>query len=472
MVVVGAGTAGCVLAARLTENPDRNVCLLEAGPDYGLLADGRWPAEILDARALPLTHDWRPAGDDIRTLGGRLVGGSSAVNASMGLVGSPAAYDEWGPEWSFDRLRPHLDRAKGELRVATTYTEGPAPFHVAFLEAAQDVGFPLLGDPNDPLQAVGVAPCPANVVDGRRWNAALAYLEQARARANLVVAGDTTVDRVLLEGNRAIGVLTADGRTIEATTVVLTAGAYFSPAILMRSGIGPEPELRGHGISLVEELPVGKRLLDHFGTGVGWEPSKRLHAETVAHELEAPLFQPHSVLKAASSRCPEGSWDIHIVPWTNRAADPTGAPNAYEASAAFFHMKPLSTGRVRLRSTVPSDPPLVERGYFSREEDMQVLVEAVEIVRAVAAAEPLAHLLEVELRPGQVEPERYVRDTIRTYYHPAGTCPLGEVVDTAARVLGIEGIVVADASIMPTIPRANTNLTTAAVAERIATSLA
>ncbi len=174
-------------------------------------------------------------GEDERSLGGRIVGGSSAVNACMVLRGSPADYDEWGTGWTYDELAPFLDRAEAELRTAPANTVRPAPFHRAFLEAARTVD-------------ADATPFPANVVDGTRWNAALAYLEPARARENLEIVDEALVDRVVLDGPGATGVICADGRMFEAKTVILTAGAYFSPAILLRSGIGP---------GLAVDLPVG-----------------------------------------------------------------------------------------------------------------------------------------------------------------------------------------------------------------------
>lgn len=465
VVIVGGGTAGCVLAARLSENPARSVCLVEAGPDYGPLSDGRWPAEILDAREMPFTHDWG-SGSDGRSLGARIIGGSSSHNACVVVAGSPSDYDEWGLDWDFAHIAPFLDRARSTLRTARRNTDRPAPFLTAFMDAAQAVGFPPLADPDDPSTPVGVASCPSNVDSGRRWNAAFAYLDDARGRPNLVVEAETLVDRVVLDSSTAQGVVCADGRRFDAQTVILTAGAYLSPTILMRSGIGPASQLQAHGIDVVEDLPVGDRLLDHCGTHVDLGLATDARAAMAALAAEEALYEHHAVLKAASSRCTPGSWDLHLLPW---CADRDGE---YGGAVIVFHMKPLSVGRLELRSPSPGDLPLVERGFLTREDDLATLVEGFELARTICATEPLRDLVDGELAPGERDTAAYVRETIRNYFHPAGTCPLGTVVDTHARVFGIDGLYVADASFMPTIPRANTNLTTAAIAERIAADFA
>src|SRR4051812_27841291 len=213
VVVAGGGTAGCVLAARLSEDPARTVCLVEAGPDYGPFAEGRWPVDIADAGRLAHSHDWGTGGEDQRSLGARIIGGCSSHNACMIMRGPPADYDAWGPGWTYAELAPFLERARAELRTGPANTERPAPLHVAFLEAAHTVGLPTL-TPEVFDDGVGVSPFPANAVDGVRWNTAFAYLDAARGRPNLGVLADALVDRVVLDGTRAVGLLLQDGRQV------------------------------------------------------------------------------------------------------------------------------------------------------------------------------------------------------------------------------------------------------------------
>jgi len=354
------------------------------------------------------------------------------------------------------------------LRVVSANTSEAAPLHVAFLESAGDAGFHMLDDPDDPAQPVGRATLPANVVEGTRWNAAFAYLDAARSRANLSVLAEAPVDRLVLDGTRAMGVLTAAGERIDAGAVVLAAGAYFTPAILLRSGVGPEDELSRHSIPVVQALPVGEALLDHHGTGIGWERTPVLDQEGADHVARTgPVFRPHSFVKTASTSCAPGSWDLHLLSWVSPSDDGSG----YEAGMSAFHMKPGSAGRVRLRSGEPAALPMVERGFLRDPGDLDVVVEGIELARELAAQRPLARLLGAEVAPGPERLPAYVRRTMRNYFHPAGTCGIGRVVDERGRVLGIDRLVVADASVMPTIPRANTNVTTVAIAERLAETI-
>ena len=468
VVVVGGGTAGCVIGSRLSEDLERTVCVIEAGPDYGPYIAAGWPADLLDPRGLTFTHDWGTGGEDERSLGACVIGGCSTHNACMAVAGTPEDYDEWGVAWAWANFAPYVSRARAMLRVCQANTTDPAPVHVAFLEAAEGFGLPFLDGADDPLKPAGAARLPVNVVEDTRWNTAFAYLDAARGRRNLTVLADTVVDRIVLNGDQAIGAITASGERIDADVVVLTAGAYFTPAILLRSGIGPEAELARHQIPLLAALPVGEVLLDHHGTGINWESDELLNRVTADHvRRTGSLYEPHAIVKAASSACDVGSWDLHLLSWTNAV----NGGDAYEASVGVFHMKPGSAGRLRLRSRDPRELPEVERGFLRDPSDMTTIVEGLKLTRALAEQTPLARLLGPEVAPADEPLDSYAQRTMRNYFHPAGTCGIGRVVDDSGRVLGIDRLFVADASIMPTIPRANTNLTTVAIAERLAEAI-
>ena len=404
VVVVGAGTAGCVLAARLSEESERTVCLLEAGPDYGPRAEGRWPADILDPRALAFSHDWGVGGEDDRSLGARIVGGSSAHNACMVIWGAPSDYDEWGGEWSFASFAPYLDRATACMCTTGANTDRPAPPHDAFVEAARQAGLPLLDAPNDPAQPVGVARLPANVVGGVRWSAAFSYLEPARGRDNLTVLGDTLVDRLVIDGGRCVGVQTADGQRIEAATVVLAAGAYFSPAILMRSGVGPASDLRRLGVEPVPTSPSASACSTI--TARRWAGSPRRRSTRRAPHTSPPPGRCSSRTRSSrlpAASCAPGTWDLMLLSWVT---PPTDDAARYAFTVGVFHMKPSSHGRLRLRSVDPRELPIVERGFFTDPADLPVVVEGIELARAIAGNEPLRRLLGTELRPGSRDLER------------------------------------------------------------------
>ena len=434
-LIVGGGSAGCVLAARLSEG-GRDVCLLEAGPDYGPYDNGRWPADILDARQLAFSHAWETEREDRSQLRARIMGGCSAHNACVVLAGAPSDYDEWGEGWSHATIAPYLERAERELRVRRFTDEELSPWHRAFAQAA----------------GADAIVHPVNDVGAVRWNTAFAYLDGARGRENLAIRADTLVDRVLLAGDRATGVATTGG-ALHAEHVVLAAGAYGSPGILLRSDIGPA---RG--------LPVGDGLIDHVGVGFGFEATDRLQREAAAFERDRPLYMAQVTIEARSSACAEDVCDLFLFP----ALDPPGE-EGYELSVAVFAIKPASRGRVRLASPDPRAPLAIDHGFLSDEGDVAVLVEGVDALRWLAADEAIRAYAAREARPGpDVAAERHVRETARGFFHPVGTCAIGAVVDGDGRVHGVEGLSVADASIMPSIPRANTNLSAIALAERLA----
>ena len=439
VLVLGGGTAGCVLASRLSEDANRSVCLVEAGPDYGPYDERRWPEDILDARRLALSHSWETDREDRSQLRARILGGCSAHNACVVLEGAPSDYDGWGHGWSHESISPYLDRARAQLRTRQLEHDELSPWHRAFADAAPDAI----------VHAV-------NSVGDVRWNAAFAYLDRARARPNLTILGDTLADRVLLDGTRATGAATSAG-DLAAEAVVLAAGAYGSPAILLRSGIGPE-----------QGLPVGEGLNDHVGVGLGFEATAAFHVETAAFAgAGGSMAMAQVTLPVRSSGCPEGVSDLFVFPAVDEAEG-----GGWEISSAVFAMKPLSRGSVRLRSSDPREPLAIDHGFLGDGRDADVLTEGVEALRALAATEPLSRYAAGETRPGaDVDAATHVRTAARGFFHPTGTCAIGRVVDGDGRVLGYESLRVADASIVPSVPRANTNLTVAAVAERLAESI-
>ena len=431
VLILGGGAAGCALAGRLSEKPDRSVCLVEAGPDYGHLSEGRWPADILDPRWLALeSHRWRQDDPEDRSQSrARVLGGCSAHNACVVLEGAPSDYD-WGPGWSYDEFAPHLRRAAETLQTHVLADEELTPWHRAFRDA---------GGADSIVH-------PVNIVDGVRWHSGFAYVDAARRRENLTILADTLVDRVLLEDGRATGAV-AGGKELRAEVVVVSAGAYGSPGILLRSGLG-------------EELPVGEGLVDHVGTGAGWEPTERLLAETTAHEAEHGLYMGQVTVAAQSRSCPPGVRDLFMFPALDVGP---------EISGAAFAMKPVSRGSVRLNGPDPETPLAIDHGFLRDGRDVEVLAEGFEKLRELAASNDVRPYVAGEVRPGpEVGAEEHVRATARGFFHPVGTCAIGRVLDERCGVLGLENLYVVDASAIPEIPSANTNLTTIALAERAA----
>jgi choline dehydrogenase len=487
-IVVGAGSAGAVVAARLSEGRNRRVLLLEAGPDLGRKA--QLPPQILDARCPTTDFDWGFRSDPERGARSlpraKLVGGCSATNAVFALRGSCTDYDEWAARgnagWSFEELLPFFRMLERDLDFSDEWhgDRGPIPVqrieldaleahHHAALEAAWALGHARVPDHNRP-GACGAGPLPRNAIDGVRVSTALAYLEPVRELANLSVRGDTLVDRVLVTGTRAEGVILADGERIEAEQVVLAAGAYGTPAILLRSGIGPADDLAALGIDVVRHLPgVGAALTDHPTFSVDM-PSAPVPAGN--------WFE--TVLTWRSSRAGDDPYDMHTVPGGPRRVSADESPTGSVYFMFSSVMRPRSRGSVRLRSADPDDAPIIRTGDVDHADDLARLIEAVRHTRELFRTPPLRDLVcGEELSPGahlQSDDElgAAIRANVNVYHHASGTCPMGPDVDDGAvadafgRVHGIENLVVADASIMPTIPAANTNVPTIALAERIA----
>jgi choline dehydrogenase len=490
-VVIGGGTAGAAVAGLLAARSDQSVLLLEAGPDYGHRDEGRWPSDLLDARVLASTHDWSYTsaaanGQPNHVLQrAKVIGGCSAHNGCIVIWGHRADYDGWadaGNEgWSTAEVVPYFERAAARLSVREFTPDEVTPFHGACLDAMIAAGIPRTANLNDLDEGIGAALAPVNNRDGTRWSTAFAYLDPVRSQGNLTVVGDALVDRLNLRGTRAASVdfiCNGDSATVEAGRIFLCAGAYGSPAILLRSGIGPADDSYRVGIRPHVDLPgVGRNLHDHPGAIMLHHGTPQFEASMQEHIAAGKtVYTEQSLAKARSSYCDE-AFDLHLAPLTAAAPNEAGR---WLCEMYVANMTPQSRGRLTLRDSNPLSNPVIDTGYFTDlgARDLAALLEGIALTREVARRQPFAELIGEELdeTAGMVTAEDLRRNGLH-YYHPVGTCKMGPasdpdaVVDGMGRVHGVEGLHVVDASIMPTIPRANTNLPTLLVAERIVAGL-
>jgi choline dehydrogenase len=519
-VIVGAGSAGCVLAARLTENPSVNVLLLEAGPPD--TAD-----EIHIPAALNLlfqsTYDWgfrtvpqdRAAGQSVYWPRGRVIGGSSSINAMIYIRGNKYDYNTWRDEygcdgWGYNDILPYFIRAELNSRGSSAYHGGTGPLSVvdpkfksasteAFVESAVAAGAVANPDFNGQSQD-GVGFYQVTQKDGRRWSAADAYLHPAAGRPNLTVQTDALATSVLIEGGHAVGVRYLHRGTEQVaratSEVILSGGAVNSPQLLMLSGIGPGDHLREHGIAVVADSPgVGANLSDHPIVSAIWStPKVRSLAElagpknllrwqlTHTGPMTTNVAQAGGFARSeAGLPAPDIQWHALPVPFRNGGlADPTDRG----MSVLVTLVDVQSRGRISLRSADPRHKPLIDPGYLADPADLAALVRAVAMVREIAAVKPMRKMWAAEQAPGadlrtDAQIREFVRRDVTTIYHPVGTCAMSGqsqldasrmmgVVDTELRVRGVAGLRVVDASVMPTVPRGNTNAPTIAIAERAA----